>query len=179
MKTKSPGTLRAVAQILKPFGVKGELKIFSYSRGLDDYQNIPALLRGKNDQHVVACIIESVKMRGEELFVKLKEIDDRTAAERIVGEYLFTDEQHRQHLPEGKFFDDDLLDCDVVDEQGNMLGVIHDVVRYPAQKVYEVKTKERIVLLPAVAEFILSVDLEKKKIIVRPPEGLFEGTMLE
>lgn len=179
LKTKIPGTLRAAAQILKPFGVKGELKIFSYSRGIDEYGNITNLLRGRNDQHVVPCEIESVKSRGDEVFIKLKGVDDRAKAEVIVGEYLFVEEQQRKQLPEGKFFDDDLLDCSVVTEQGKQLGVVHDVVRYPAQKVYEVKTQQGIVLVPAVGEIVLSVDLARRTIVVRPPEGLFDGVMLE
>ena len=67
----------------------------------------------------------------------------------------------------------------MIDEQGNTLGVVYDVVQYPASKVYEVKTDRGIVSMPAVEAFIRSVDIEKKKIIVRPPEGLFDGRMME
>ncbi len=179
LKTKNQTTLRAVAQVKKVFGIRGEVKIFSYSRSAPEYEKIFAMFRGRDDRHVVPCEIERVTTRGEEIYLKLKMIDDRTAAEQIAGEYLFVEEQHRKQLPSGKFFDDDLLGCVVRNEDGKELGTVHDVVQYPAHKVYEVKTKSGFIMVPVVDEIVLSVNIEKREIVVRPPEGLFEGTMLE
>ena len=159
--------------------MNGEVKIHSYSRSIAEYERLTGVLRGINDRELVPCEIERVEGRGNEIFLKFKQIDDRTAAGKIVGEYLFVEETKRTQLPKGKYFDDDILDCTVIDEQGNTLGVVYDVVQYPASKVYEVKTDRGIVSMPAVEAFIRSVDIEKKKIIVRPPEGLFDGRMME
>jgi 16S rRNA processing protein RimM len=179
LKIKSNAPLRAVARIQKVFGVKGEVKILSYSREIGEYEKISDLLRGKDDRNVVLCEIEKVEGRGNDIFLKFKGCDDRTDAEKIVGEYLFVEEQKRKRLPKGKYFDDEILDCTIVSEKGKVLGVVHDVVQYPTYKVYEVKTPRGIVIVPVVDEFIRSVDIIKKEIVVRPPEGLFDGTMAE
>ena len=125
------------------------------------------------------CEIESVKNRGDEIYVKLKGIDDRTQAEMIVGQYLFVDESERKKLLPGKFFHDDLIGCAVVSESGKRYGIVKEIQQFPAHKIYVVRTDRGDVLLPAVEEFIRSVDLTTKKIVVRPPEGLFEGEMIE
>jgi 16S rRNA processing protein RimM len=179
LKTKQTGNLRAVAHIRKVFGVKGEVKIFSYARSSDEYRNLQPLFRGKTEQDAVVCIIENVTMRGNDIYVKMEGIDDRTAAEGVIGQYVFVEEKHRKKLPPGKFFDDDILDCTIVSEEGKKFGTVYDVIQYPAHKVYVVTTKRGYVMMPAVAEIIRSVDIEKKEIVVRPPEGLFDGTMLE
>lgn len=179
MKTKPAVSLRAVARLQKVFGVKGEMKILSYSRNADEYGDISGLFRGQNDRDVVPCRIENVKSRGNDIFLKLKDIDDPVQAKKIIGEYLFVEEDQRKKLPQGKYFDDELLDCIVVNEQGRKLGVVHDVVEYPAHKVVEVKTADGMVIVPMVDEIILSIDVKKKEIVVRPPEGLFDGSALE
>ncbi|MDD8016803.1 MAG: ribosome maturation factor RimM [Bacteroidota bacterium] len=179
LKTNTAESLRAIARIGKVFGVRGEVKIFSYSRGLDEYKKLPKLFVGKNESSVVVYEIESVKNRGDELYVKLKGIDDRTQAELVVGQYLFVVESERKKLPSGKFFHDEIVGCVVVDEQGKKFGVVKDVQQYPAHPLYAVATKKGDVLMPAAGDIIQSVNIKRKEIVVHPPEGLFDGEMAE
>jgi 16S rRNA processing protein RimM len=179
LKTKqNQQPLRAVAQIRKIFGVRGEMKIESFARTMDEFERLENVLRGTDEHTVVPCEIESVKMRGDDIYLKLRGIDDKTAADLIRGQYLFVEESLRKTLPKEKFFIDELIGCTVVSEGGKTYGTISSVDAYPAQMVYTVRTKQGTVMLPAVREFIVSVDVEKKCIIVRPPEGLFHGEML-
>lgn len=179
MKTKQiRQPLRAVAQLRKVFGVRGEMKIESFARTADDFESLKNVLLGADEQSVVPCEIESVKMRGDEIYLKLRGIDDKTAADPIRGQYLFVEESLRKELPKEQFFIDELIGCTVVSEAGKILGTVNSIDAYPAQMVYTVKTKKGKVMLPAVREFIVNVDVEKKVIVVRPPEGLFDGEML-
>jgi 16S rRNA processing protein RimM len=170
--------LRAVAQIRKIFGVRGEMKIESFARTAKEFTQLDQLLLGMNELDAVPCEIESVKERGSEIYLKLRGIDDKTAADQIRGQYLFVEESLRKQLPKEKFFIDELIGCAVVSENGRTFGTIRSVDAYPAQMIYTVRTKRGDVLLPAVREFIVNVDVEKKEIVVRPPEGLFDGEML-
>ncbi|MFA6457002.1 MAG: ribosome maturation factor RimM [Bacteroidota bacterium] len=179
MKTnQNQQPLRAVAQIRKIFGVRGEMKIESFARTAEEFTLLEQVVLGTNEHDVVPCEIESVKERGGEIYLKLRGIDDKTAADRIRGKYLFVEESLRKQLPKEKFFIDELIGCTVISEKGKTLGTIKSVDAYPAQMVYTVRTKKGEVLLPAVREFIVNVDVEKKEIVVSPPEGLFDGEML-
>ncbi len=154
------------------------MKIESFARTMDDFERLTNLLRGQDENSVIPCEIESVKMRGDEIYLKLRGIDDKTAADLIRGQYLFVEESLRKELPKEKFFIDELIGCTVVSEGGKIYGTVSSVEAYPAQMIYTVRTKQGFVMLPAVPEFIVNVDVENKKIIVRPPVGLFHGEML-
>lgn len=170
--------LRAVAQIRKIFGLNGEMKIESFARTMEEFEQMENVLIGSDEHTAVPCGIESAKMRGNDIYLKLRGVDDKTAADRIRGLYLFVEESKRKTLPKEKFYIDELIGCTVKSETGKAYGTISSVDAYPAQMVYTVRTRRGPVMLPAVREFIVNVDVEKKEIIVRPPEGLFDGDML-
>lgn len=178
MKTKKTQPLRAIAKVTSVFGIRGEVKIFSYVRTADEFENLKNIFCGEDETNAVPCKIASVKVRGNDIYLKLAEYADRTAAESLRGKFLFVEEKHRKQLPPGKFFVDDIIGCTVVNEDGNTLGVVASVNALPLQTIYTVRTEKGDVMMPTAKEFILSVNVEKKEIIVRLPEGLFSGEML-
>lgn len=167
-----------MAQIRKSFGLKGELKVESFSRTAEELQQLERVLLGGHEAKTEPCEIESVRMRGDDIYVKLRGVDDKNGADLLRGQYLFVEEKLRKKLPKDKFYIDELIGCSVVSENGAAFGTIRSVDAYPAQMVYTIRTKKGDVMLPAVREFVLNVDVEKKEIVVRPPEGLFHGEML-
>ena len=106
--------------------------------------------------------------------MKLKGIDDRNAAERLRGRILFVDEAHRAKLPKGQYFVHDVLGLAVREEGGTDLGTVADVLRYPASDVYVVRGDRGEILIPAVKEFVQSVDLGARTMTVRLIEGMLE-----
>jgi 16S rRNA processing protein RimM len=178
LKTKHTLPLRAIAQIVGLFGVRGEMKILSYARTAEEFEGLKKTFIGKNETATEQCSIESVRKRGNEIYVKLNGIDNRTAAETCKGMYLFVEESEKKQPPKEKFFIDDLVGCVLVNEAGKRFGEVISVDALPAQMAYTVKTESGEVMFPAVPEFVLSVDVVKKEILVRPPEGLFDGDML-
>ena len=74
-------------------------------------------------------------------------------------------------LPEGAFFLEDIIGLDVVDEDGQKIGVLREVLSPSIQQVYVVQG-EREILIPAVPEFILETNIEGGYIKVRLIEGM-------
>lgn len=178
MKTKHTQPLRAIAQIIGVFGVRGEMKILSYARTAEEFEGLERTFIGKNETVTEPFTIDAVRTRGNDIYIKVNGVDDRTIAEGFRKSYLFVEESEKKQPPKEKFFIDDLVGCVLVDEEGKKFGTVMSVDALPAQMVYTVKTQNGEVMFPAVPEFVLSVDVEKKEIIVRPPEGLFDGEML-
>ena len=170
--------LRAIAKLRKVFGLRGEFKIDSYSRSAEEFEMVDEILMGMNEHSTVPCKIESVKKRGEEICLKLVGVDDKTSADLLRGQFLFVEESQRKKLRGKQFFIDELTGCTVVDERGIVLGVLSSIEASPAHTFYIVRTTTGEVMLPAVSEFIINIEIEKKEIVVRPPEGLFKGEML-
>lgn len=171
--------LCAIGVIAKVFGVKGEVKVHSYSRSYDEFEKLRFVLAGKSDDKVVERTIEKVSPRGNDIYIKFQDVNDRNASEALVGHFLFVEETARKRLAPGEFFVDDIIGMFVYDLQKKMLGVVRDVVRYPAHDVYVVKTGRGEVMVPAVADIVRAVDVKNRTIMIDPPEGLFDGHVEE
>ena len=170
-----PLRLRAIGVIAKVFGVKGEVKVHSYSRSSDEFEALGYVLAGKTEASVVEMTIEKVSTRGTEIYLKFQDVNDRNGSEALVGHFLFVEEKARKRLAPGEFFVDDIIGMSVHDRRKRTLGVVRDVVRYPAQDVYIVKTEQGDVMVPAVKGIVRQVDVKNRTIEVDPPDGLFDG----
>ena len=105
------------------------------------------------------------------LLMKLPGVEDMNAALDLRGRDLYI-RRDDAALPDGEWFDDELLGLTVVDEAGTPLGELVAVENYPAHKVYTVRGA-REYLIPAVPEvFIKSVDLDANRMEVQVWEGM-------
>ena len=106
------------------------------------------------------------------VLMKFPGVDDMNAALTWKDKVLYI-RREDAHLPDGEYFDDELLGVEVYDEAtGALLGEIKQVETYPASKVYTVKG-EKEYLVPAVKDaFIRSVDLDKNRMEIHLWEGL-------
>ena len=77
-------------------------------------------------------------------------------------------------LPDGTYFDHDLIGCSVEDIQGNFLGIVKDVLRITENSLLEVKGPGKECLIPAVESICKSISIQEKRIVVDPPEGLMD-----
>lgn len=100
---------------------------------------------------------------------RFKDVSDRTEAEELFGCGVFIKESERAPLPEGEHYVDELLGLEVVTEAGAALGKLTDVLHSPAHDVY---VTDQDVLIPAVAAFVVNVDLAARRIEVRDIPGL-------
>ena len=106
------------------------------------------------------------------VLMKFPGVDDMNAALNWKDKVLYI-RREDAHLPDGEYFDDELLGVEVYDEAtGALLGEIKQVETYPASKVYTVKG-EKEYLVPAVKDaFIRSVDLDRNRMEIHLWEGL-------
>ena len=105
------------------------------------------------------------------LLMKLPGVEDMNAALDLRGRDLYIRREDAA-LPDGEWFDDELLGLTVVDEAGTPLGELVAVENYPAHKVYTVRGN-REYLIPAVKDaFILDIDMDAGRMTVRVWEGM-------
>ena len=105
--------------------------------------------------------------------LKFAGIDDRSAAERLRGEYLEVAAAAVASLPEGSYYHWQLVGLEVVSLDGRPLGKIVDVQEYPANDVYVVRGGAAETLVPAIREVVREVDLEAGRMVVDlPPEDV-------
>ena len=107
--------------------------------------------------------------------IKFEGIDTRELAEQIRGAYLEIPREEAIKLPADHFFISDIIGLEVLDEGGQHLGTITDVLETGANDVYVLKGKDgRDNLIPAIKQVVKKVDLENKTMTIEPLEGMLE-----
>jgi len=165
-----------LGEILRPHGVKGELKI----RVLTDYPERLAELdviyvgSGIDDTAPTEMEVNSFRFHQGYLLLKFKQIKDRTEAERYRGLFLMVDIEHAVPLEDGEIYLHQLIGLEVQTDDGQILGIIDEVLETGANDVYVVQQtgKKHPLLLPAHDETILEIDLEQQQITMKLPDGL-------
>lgn len=171
---RGPETLVAVGTIIKPFGVTGHVVVQTMTDSPARFRRLREIRIGADAREtrsygVQNCVIEHRGVR-----LKLESVDDRTSAERLIGSLLFVSEQDQIKLPKGKYFVHDVIGMRVVDEHRGDVGVVRDVLKYPAHDVYVVSQGERSFMIPAVKEIVLRFDTAEKVMSVRLVDGMIE-----
>lgn len=108
-----------------------------------------------------------------QVILKLAGIDTRNQAEALVGQTVQGNRERFPPLPEGEFYWFQVLGLPVVNAaDGALLGYLAEIIPTPAHDVYVVRDGEREMLLPAVEEVIVEIDLKEGVLKAAPPEGL-------
>ena len=159
-----------IGKIVNVVGLKGELKVYCYTDRKERFEELEKIWLDQEDYQ-----IRNVRYQGNVVILKLKGIDDRNKAEAQRNKGVYILEEDLAKLPEGTYYVRDLIGIEVKDETGQNLGILSDVVQNSAQDLYEVKTESgKKVLIPAVKEFVLDIDMEDRKMTVKLPEGLLD-----
>jgi 16S rRNA processing protein RimM len=114
--------------------------------------------------------VEAVRNGSGTLVLKLIGVDDRDLADDLRGKYLEIETAEVQPLPEGSYYDWQLLGLEVFDIAGTRLGEITDIIDNPANDIYLLSAEDRQVLVPAVSEVVRSIDLAAGRMVVDLPE---------
>lgn len=164
-----------VGRIVKPHGLKGELIVEVLSDAPERFARGSKFDMGDPDGTTFERLTVG-KTRDDrgKLLVSFREVPDRTAAERVRGALLSISTEEAAPLPEGSFYDWQLQGLAVEDEEGVALGTLARVDRGAGPDLWIVETGRGEVMVPAVEEFIRSVDLDRGKVVVHTIPGLFE-----
>jgi 16S rRNA processing protein RimM len=110
------------------------------------------------------------------LLMGLESVADRNQAEGLVGSSLFIDKSRLPVLDEDTYYWSDLVGLSVYDPTGLLLGRLDEVIPTPGNDVYVVKGnvegQPRELLIPAIGDVVLSIDIAGKTMVVELPEGL-------
>lgn len=161
-----------VGVITTTHGVRGEVKVFPTTDDPNRFKQLKNIFldTGKD---MLPLEIEGVKFFKQMVILKFKGIDNINDIEKYRGKDLLIDRENAVKLEEGEYFIYDLIDSEVVTEDGNKLGQLVEIMATGANDVYVVRTAEgKEVLLPSIKECILDVDVENKKITVHVMNGL-------
>lgn len=175
----APEALIRLGHIFRPHGVRGELKVAPDMEDPTRFEELDLVYVGPDEGRVTPHAITSVRYqetkRGVTVILRLEGIADRGDAEIIAKQYLYATEDALPPLDEDELFVHDLIGLEVVTEDGEPVGTVSNVVPMPAHDVYVVhQPGESEKMIPAVEDFIVDLDLDAGRLVIRPIEGLLD-----
>jgi 16S rRNA processing protein RimM len=160
-----------IGYVAKTHGLKGEVTII-YTDATDLESVKSVFIELKNN--LVPYFIEHVSSRLDKAFVKFEDVSTLEAANALKGCSIYLDKTLRPKLKKGEFYDDEVIDFIVEDEDLGLLGTIKEVVQSGPSRLLALDYLGKEVLIPVNGPFIQSINKTKKKIIVLLPDGFLD-----
>ncbi len=154
----------AVGQIINTHGVKGEVKVYPLTDDIRRFRKLKEVYIDGSIIKVLWC-----KLQSDKVILKLESIESIEQAQKYKNKYIEVKREDAVKLSEGEYFIADLIGCKVFDENNAELGEVYDVIQTPSNDVYWVKGTTEV-LVPALKNIVSVIDVENKKIIIKPLE---------
>ena len=161
-----------IGKIVNTHGIKGDLKVIPLTDDIKRYDELEwVYIDIKGD--LKKYIIEAVKYHKQNILLKLKGVDNMNEALLLKNSFIKIPRELAIKLPPNSYFICDLIGCKVIDENQKVLGRVTDVIETGSNDVYIVKSEtNKEVLIPAIKDVIMNVDIQQKIISVKLLEGL-------
>ena len=164
--------LLQVGVITSTHGIRGEVKVFPTTDDPKRFKKLKQVIldTGKEKRDLE---VESVKFFKQFVILKFKGIDNINEVERYKRCPLLVTRVHAVPLQEDEYFIADMIGMQVVTEDGAVFGTLKDVIETGANDVYIIESSEHgEVLVPAIKECILDINIEEQKMQIHLMDGL-------
>lgn len=160
-----------IGKIVNTQGIHGDVRVVPITDEPKRFLELKTVLvdDGKTKKEY---FIENIWFHKNFVIIKFENIDDMNTAEKLKGTSIKIDRKEAIPLKENEYYISDLYDMSVYTDEGEYLGIINDIIFTASNDVYEVKNDNKTILLPAIKQCILNVNLNERKMTVHIMEGL-------
>lgn len=163
-----------VARAVRTRGLKGELVADILTDFPERFENISELTGVAPDGTRKQLELENFWFQNDRVILKFADHDSVESAKTLVGFDFGVPEAERVELGEGEYYDWELEGCSVETNSGLVVGRVREVMRTGGVELLVVDGEKQEVLIPLAETIVVEIDVEDKKIVVDPPEGLLE-----
>lgn len=150
-----------VGLIVKPQGIKGEVKIQPLTDDINRFKNLKEVIIDDKNYRVLKAVIG-----GGTVFLTISGISDRNTAETFRGKFLYVTRENAVPLEEGRYFIADIIGCELLNDKGEKLGQITDVTPNRVDVITVKKTDGKIMRFPFLNDLVIDVDIINQKMTV-------------
>ena len=163
-----------VGVISSTHGVRGEVKVYPTTDDSERFLDLDQVTLDTGREQIT-LEIQNVKFFKNMVILKFKGYDNINDIEKYKGKDLLIHRDQAVELKEDEYFVTDLMGLKVVSEEGTVLGILKEVIPTGANDVYVVQPENgKELLLPAIKDCILNVDLEKGIMTIHLMDGLLD-----
>ncbi|AZK47818.1 ribosome maturation factor RimM [Paenibacillus lentus] len=168
-------SLLSVGKIVNTHGIRGELKVIS-STDFPEVRFAPKsrlmMVHPETSEQIEVTVASARPNKGA-FIVRFAGYDNINEVEKYKGYDIKVSKDESVELPDNEYYFYEIIGCRVIDEEGNELGVIEEILRPGANDVWVVKMPNRKqLLLPVIDDVVLDVDVQAKVVKVHLMEGL-------
>lgn len=175
---KTPGSEERVplGKIVGVHGLKGELKIYLYASGIEVADTVESLKSSRETVFIdgLPYILKGLKRHKAVMLVKFEGVSKREDAEALIGKDVFVKKGELPDLDDDEYYAFEIQDMEVSSLDGRDLGKVVNIFSTGSNDVYVVEGPLGEILIPAIKDVIVKMDVPGKKMIVRLIEGLLE-----
>ena len=168
--------LVVIGEVVRPHGVRGAVRVTLQTDRPERFDGLrECVLWDPASDRRRPARIRAVHRQGDDaVLLSLSGYDSPETARALVGQLIALPRSEALPPPPGHAYPWQLAGCRVELEDGSLVGELSRVEPSPAHDLWVVRGAEREHLIPAVPEIVLEVDLDARRIVIRPPEGLLE-----
>lgn len=168
--TQHSSTLVIIGKILKPFGVKGEVRVESLTDVPGRFEQLEEVTLELSSGQLVNTRVKSVRSTGQGYLLTFSAFDSPEEAEAFRGSWIKV--PVHPNLPREKdlYYQFELIGLEVQDMEGTCLGNVEEILEYPQHHVFVIRGGEQELLIPATKNTINQVDVEHNLLRLHPRE---------
>jgi 16S rRNA processing protein RimM len=171
---RDPEELIPVGKIIGTHGIKGQMKLHSYSGNADSLGAVKAVTLKSPGGVLQELAINCFKANSGKFIIGLKGFDDINQVQQFMGSELCLKRCQLPGLDEDEYYWSDLIGLRVVTDDGTLLGTIADIFETGSSDIYVVRGDDREYLIPAIADVVKSVDPAGGTMVITPLDGLLD-----
>ncbi|MFN3385033.1 MAG: ribosome maturation factor RimM [Candidatus Thermochlorobacter sp.] len=156
-----------VGRIVKPHGVRGEVKVQIETSFPEKFKSRKRLYIGKSAKDAKPIEVAHARLIQNTVLLKFKGVETPEEAEKLRNQVLFVDETQLVKLGKDKAYIHELVGLIAYDTNGKRIGTLNDVLNLPSCDAYEIQCGNKSVLVPALDEFIEEVNLTEKRVVLK------------
>jgi 16S rRNA processing protein RimM len=164
--------LLSVGKITGVHGIRGALKLYPYVESLSIFKSGHRIVLRDPDGKEESYIIQEGHPYKNILRLLLDRIDNRDAAENLIGSEIFIEKSLLPDLETNEHYWFEIIGLEVFQTDGISLGKVVSIIQTKSNDVYVVKDSDNEKLIPALQSVVVEIDLPNNRMIVDLPEGL-------
>jgi 16S rRNA processing protein RimM len=166
--------LISVARIARPQGLRGEVIADLLTDFPERFARLGRVYVKRADGRFLLLDLETSRPHKGRVALKFAGCDSISGAEELRDARVMVPRDQLVELPEDTYYDFDLIGCEALSVEGQKLGRVEEVQNYGAAPLLVVRGGARELLIPLVLSICVEIDIERKRVVVNPPEGLLD-----
>jgi 16S rRNA processing protein RimM len=166
LSTEPLERLIPLAEVARPHGIQGELRLKLYNRDSTLLEGVEKVVLHPEGEEPVVANVSKIRRNNHALLITIEGCSSREAADELRGAQILIPRDWFPPLADGEYYICDIENAEVVDAEGRVMGKVHEVITYPTCEALVVRHEGEEFEVPMVDGMVGEVDVQNHRIVV-------------